>query len=228
MAVILIVEDDKNTQLLTAARLRPHFDILCANDGLEALDIVYDKHIDLIVSDIMMPDMDGYELVKRLRSEGYETPIILLTAKQAFEDKRDGFDSGSDDYLTKPVNYDELLLRINALLRRAKIATDRRIAVGSLTVDASTYSVIYNHEAVTLSKKEFDLLFKLLSYPNVIFTKNQLLDEIWGFDSESTEDTVKTHISRLRGKLSGCDELEIITVKGIGYKAEIKKGIKDG
>jgi len=222
MATILIVEDNKNTQLLTAARLKSHFDVLCADDGLEALDIVYDKHIDLIVADIMMPNMDGYELLRRLRSEDYKMPVILLTAKQSFEDKREGFNSGTDDYMTKPVHYDELLLRIGALLRRSNIAAERKIVIGGVTVNAESYVVTTPSGALELPKKEFDLLYKLLSYPGIIFTKNQLLEDIWGFDSDSTEDTVKTHISRLRGKLGGIDEFEITTVKGLGYKAEIR------
>jgi len=222
MATILIVEDNKNTQLLTAARLKPHFDVVCADDGLEALDIIYDKNIDLIIADIMMPNMDGYELLKRLRSEGYKTPIILLTAKQAFEDKQEGFDSGTDDYMTKPVNYDELLLRIKALMRRSNIAAERKITIGTVTVDSATYTVTTQSGSLELPKKEFELLYKMLSYPGMIFTKMQLLEDIWGFDSESTEDTVKTHISRLRNKLNEIPEIEIVTLKGLGYKAEIK------
>lgn len=223
MATILIVEDDKNVQLLTAARLKQYFEIICVNDGLEALDVIYNKHIDLIVADIMMPNMDGYELLKRLRSEDFNMPIILLTAKGAFEDKQEGFSSGTDDYMTKPVNYDELLLRINALLRRAKISTDRKIVLGSVTIDAASYSVTVADNSIVLTKKEFELLYKLLSYPGMIFTKNQLLDEIWGFDSESTGDTIKTHMSRLRSKFKDCNEFEVVTIKGLGYKAEVKK-----
>ena len=221
MATILIVEDNQNTRLLTAARLKPHFDVVCAADGLEALDVIYDRNIDLIVADIMMPNMDGYELLKRLRSEGYKTPIILLTAKQAFEDKQEGFDSGTDDYMTKPVNYDELLLRIKALMRRSNIAAERKITIGTVTVDSATYTVTAQTGSLELPKKEFELLYKMLSYPGMIFTKMQLLEDIWGFDSESTEDTVKTHISRLRNKLSDVTEIEIVTLKGLGYKAEI-------
>ena len=224
MATILIVEDNKNTQLLTAARLKEHFNIMTADDGLEALDIIYDKHIDLVVADIMMPNMDGYELLKRLRSEDYTMPVLLLTAKQSYEDKREGFDSGSDDYMTKPVDYDELLLRINALLRRAGIASERKITVGSVTVDSAAYTVKSGTLSLELPKKEFEILYKLLSYPGMIFTKNQLLNEVWGYDSDSTEDTVKTHISRLRNKLVGFTEFEVVTVKGLGYKAEVKGG----
>ena len=223
MAVILVVEDNKNTQLLTATRLRPYFEVVCADDGFDALDIIYARHIDLIISDIMMPNMDGFELLQRIRSEGFNTPILLLTAKQALQDKREGFNLGADDYVTKPVDYDELLLRINALLRRAKIATERQIKIGGLSIDEAEQIATYNGEVITLSRKEFDLLYKFLSYPGKIFTKKQILDEIWGIDSECTEDTIKTHINRLRNKLEGCNEIEIITIKGFGYKVEIVK-----
>lgn len=222
MATILVVEDNPHTQLLTTARLRPFYEVICAEDGLEALDVLYSRHVDLIVADVMMPHMDGYELLRRLRSENFTTPVILLTAKQSFEDKREGFDSGSDDYMTKPVDYEELLLRIKALLRRANIAGDRKIIAGGVKVDAQSFTVTWVGETVPLTKKEFDLLFKLLSYPGRIFTKNQLIEDIWGMDSDSTEDTVKTHINRLRNKFRGCTDFEIITIKGLGYKAEIR------
>lgn len=223
MAVILIVEDNKNTQLLTATRLKPYFEVVCADDGLDALDIFYARHIDLIISDIMMPNMDGFELVQRIRSEGFNTPVLLLTAKQTLQDKREGFSLGSDDYVTKPVDYDELLLRVNALLRRARIATERQIKIGKLSIDEAEHIASYDGEVIPFSRKEFDLLYKFLSYPGKIFTKKQLLDEIWGIDSECTEDTIKTHINRLRNKLVGCEEIEIITIKGFGYKVEITK-----
>lgn len=222
MAVILLVEDNKNTQLLTMARLKPYFEVVTAVDGFEALDIIYARHIDLVISDIMMPNMDGMELLGRIRSEGFNTPVILLTAKQAFQDKREAYGLGADDYVTKPVNYDELLLRINALLRRAKIATERQIKIGKLCIDEAEHIVSYDGNSIILSRKEFDLLYKFLSYPGKIFTKKQLLDEVWGLDSECTEDTIKTHINRLRNKLADCAEIEIVTIKGFGYKVEVK------
>ncbi len=223
MAVILVVEDNKNTQLLTATRLKPYFEVVCADDGFDALDIFYARHIDLVISDIMMPNMDGFELLERIRSEGFNTPVLLLTAKQTMQDKREGFNIGADDYVTKPVDYDELLLRVNALLRRARIATERQIKIGKLSIDEAEHIASYDGETIPFSRKEFDLLYKFLSYPGKIFTKKQLLDEIWGIDSECTEDTIKTHINRLRNKLVGCKEIEIITIKGFGYKVEIKK-----
>lgn len=222
MSTILVVEDDRNTRLLTVARLKSYFDVKSASDGLAALDILYQNKIDLIVADVMMPNMDGYSLLRTLREEKNDIPILLLTAKQSFEDKREGFTSGTDDYMTKPVNYEELLWRINALLRRAQIATEKKIVVGPIIIDSTSYTVSFDDQVIELPKKEFELLFKLLSYPNVIFTKQQLIDEIWGFDTESSEDTLKTHISRLRSKLKECTEFEIVTIKGLGYKAEIK------
>lgn len=221
MATILVVEDDKNTRLLTTARLKPHYNVVAACDGEEALDIFYSQHIDLIVADIMMPNMDGYELVRTLREYKQDVPIIMLTAKQTFEAKKQGFSTGTDDYMTKPVNYEELLWRIEALLRRAKINTDKQIALGAVTVNAENYTVSRGEETITLPKKEFELLYKLLSYPDMIFTKDQLLEDIWGYDTDSDENTIKTHISRLRGKFDGWDEFSIITIRGLGYKAEI-------
>lgn len=228
MANILIVEDDKNTRLLTATRLSKLFTIFTSGNGEEALAFLYKQKIDLIISDIMMPKMDGYQLLKEIRKEGFDTPVLLLTAKQEMKDKRIGFSLGSDDYLTKPINYEELLWRIQAILRRAKISTDKQIVFGSTVINAETLQISYKDIKIELSKKEFDLLFKLLSYPSVVFTKNQLLDDIWGYDSYSGEDTIKTHISKLRSKLRAFDDFSIVTVKGLGYKAELQQGEKDG
>ena len=221
MATILLVEDDASMRLLTTARLKHQFTVISAQDGQEALEVLERQPVDLIISDVMMPRMDGYTLVKKLRERGDQIPVLLLTAKQSFEDKREGFSSGIDDYLTKPVNYEELLWHLNALLRRAHIASERRIVVGSVVLDSSTYTVTRESESLELPKKEFELLYKLLSYPGQIFTRNQLLDGVWGYDSESGEDTVKTHISRLRNKLRHIPEFRIVTIKGLGYKAEI-------
>lgn len=223
MAVILVVEDDRNARLLTTARLKPHYTVISAADGEEALDLYSRHHVDLIVADVMMPKMNGYELVRNLRSTKHQTPVILLTAKSAFNDKRTGFEAGIDDYMTKPVNYEELLWRINALLRRSNIQAKQELAIGPVTIDARTYSVTRSdpQETYELPKKEFDLLFLLLSYPDMIFTKNQLIEEIWGMDSNSDENTIKTHINRLRTKFSTWPEFQIITIRGLGYKAHI-------
>ena len=219
---ILIAEDDPSTaRLLCAIVKRAGYEPLIAADGVQALEMLDHNHIDLLLCDVMMPRMDGYTLVQTLRDQGNGIPVLLLTAKQSFEDKRRGFSSGVDDYMTKPVNYEELTWRINALLRRAHIASERRIVIGPVVLDSSTYTVSRGEQVLELPKKEFELLYKLLSYPGQIFTRNQLLDDIWGFDSESGEDTVKTHISRLRNKLRSIEEFRIITIKGLGYKAEV-------
>ena len=223
MATILIVEDDENTRLLTKARLKSYYDILTANDGEEALNIFYKQHIDLIIADIMMPNMDGYDLVKSLREYNENVPIIMLTAKDNFEDKRKGFFTGTDDYMTKPINYEELIWRIQALLRRAKISSEKQITLGEITLSANSYTITKGNEKLELPPKEFELIYKLLSYPEVIFTKNQLLEEIWGYETHSDENTIKTHINRLRNKLEGFEEFEIVTVRGVGYKAVRRK-----
>lgn len=224
VATILLVDDDASMRLLTTARLKHQFTVIPARDGVEALEVLARQPADLIIADVMMPRMDGYTLVKTLRERGNQIPVLLLTAKQSFEDKREGFSSGIDDYMTKPVNYEELVWRLNALLRRSRIASERRIVVGPVVLDSSTYTVTREGEALELPKKEFELLYRLLSYPGQIFTRNQLLDGIWGYASESGEDTVKTHISRLRNKLRHIPEFRIVTIKGLGYKAEITKG----
>ena len=223
MATILLVEDDTSMRLLTTAKLKHRYAIISVQDGVEALDVLERQPVDLTIADVMMPRMDGYTLVKTLRERGDQIPVLLLTAKQSFEDKREGFSSGVDDYMTKPVNYEELIWRLDALLRRAHIASEHRIGVGRTVLDSGTYTVTREGAAMELPKKEFELLYKLLSYPGQIFTRNQLLDGVWGYDSESGEDTVKTHISRLRNKLRDIPEFRIVTIKGLGYKAEITK-----
>lgn len=221
MATILVAEDEKNLQLLIQAQLKPYYTVMTADNGEEALAIIESQHIDLLLADIMMPKIDGIELLKELRHNGFQFPVLLLTAKQTIMDKREGFKTGADDYLTKPVIYEELLLRIEALLRRAHISAEQKIVIGDVTVDSATYTLSDKDTSLSLPKKEFDLLFKLLSYPGQIFTRNQLLDEIWGFDSESSEDTIKTHMNRLRNKCKSFEVFQLITVKGLGYKAVI-------
>lgn len=223
MATILLVEDEKTMRMLTSARLRDRFTIFCARDGVEAMEVLAHRPVDLIIADVMMPRMDGYTLVKTLRADGNGIPVLLLTAKQSFEDKREGFSSGIDDYMTKPVNYEELIWRVDALLRRAHIANERKIVAGDTTLDSDAHTVTCGGQTLELPPKEFGLLYKLLSYPGQIFTRNQLLDDIWGYDSESGEDTVKTHISRLRNKLRDIQDFRIVTIKGLGYKAELQK-----
>jgi len=221
MATILIVEDDRNMRLLTAARLGAKYTVLSACDGLEALELVHRGGIDMIVADIMMPRMDGYELLRCIRGEGRDMPFLLLTAKETIDDKQRGFSLGTDDYMTKPFSADELLWRVAALLRRANIAQSKKLVIGEVTVDSEKYAVYNNSEYIELPKKEFELLFKLLSYPDRVFTKEQLLDSVWGVNAESGEETIKTHVSRLRARLKNITEFGIITIKGLGYKADI-------
>ena len=223
MAVILVAEDDRSTRLLTCARLKSDYTVIPACDGQEAYDIFYRQHIDLIVCDWMMPRMDGHALVKALREDGQTVPVIMLTAKSEFADKKEGFSTGVDDYMTKPFSHEELSWRIEALLRRSGIQKSRRIEIGAVTVDEQSYSVTRSDDgtALTLPKKEFDLLFKLLSYPGQIFTKDQLLEDVWGFDTDSDDTTVKVHVSRLRSRFEGWPEFSITTVRGLGYKGEI-------
>lgn len=221
MARILVVEDDRNMRLLTAARLEDHYTVVCACDGIEAMEQIHKGGIDLIIADIMMPRMDGYELLETIRAEGYTTPFLMLTAKETLEDKQRGFSLGTDDYMTKPFSSDELVWRTQALLRRADIAQSKKIEIGQVTIDSMKYAVYNDSEYIELPKKEFELLFKLLSYPDRIFSKEQLLDSIWGMNAESGEETIKTHISRIRNRLKNIDEFSIVTLKGLGYKANI-------
>ena len=223
MVTILVVEDNEHTRMLTEARLKKFYNVVTAENGAEALDIFYERQIDLIVADIMMPVMGGYELVKNLRDNNEEIPVLFLTAKSTFEDKRQGFELGIDDYVTKPIDYEELLLRIKALLRRANISNKMKINIGTFTMDENDYSVTTNNNQIELTKKEFELLFKLLSYPNKVMTKMQLLEDIWGYDSNSSEDTIKTHINKIRNKLKDVKEFEIISVKGLGYKVLVNE-----
>ena len=219
MATVLIVDDERNMRLLTAARLDGLYNVITASDGKEALGIIHRRSIDLVVADIMMPVMDGYDLLRTLRSEGYRMPFLFLTAKEALGDKERGFSLGTDDYITKPFSSDELIWRVKALLRRADIAESRKIHIGTVTVDSEKYAVYSDSEYIEFPRKEFDILFRLLSYPGRIFSKEQLMESIWGYDSRSNDDTVKTHISRIRSRLSGINEFSIITIKGLGYKA---------
>lgn len=220
---ILVVEDDADMRELFCTVLSDNgYQCIPASDGCEALDIMDKEYIDLIVADIMMPNMDGYELTKALRDSKYELPILMVTAKDQFDDMQKGFRVGTDDYMIKPVNVKELVLRVEALLRRAKISSEKKIVVGSTTLDYDALTVTIHGEETMLPQKEFYLLYKLLSYPNKIFTRPQLMDEIWGMFSETDERTVNTHINRLRDRFADCSDFEIVTVRGLGYKA-VKK-----
>ncbi|MGL5152233.1 MAG: response regulator transcription factor [Clostridium sp.] len=219
MINILIVEDDFNTRKLFNAVIKgAGYMTYTAEDGVIALEIMEEEHIDLIILDVMMGKMDGYELTKTLRDAGFNLPILMVSAKQLPVDKRKGFLVGTDDYMTKPIDEEEMLLRIRALLRRAQIATDRKIVIGNITLNYDELTVTRFEEKIVLPQKEFLLLFKLLSYPDKIFTRAQLMDEIWGMDSETTDSTLNVHINRLRKRFEEYDEFELVAVRGLGYK----------
>ena len=223
MFSIMIAEDDLNTRRLTADVLEENgYNVVTAKDGVEALELLDEKHVDLIIADIMMPRMDGYELTRQLRLAGNNIPIIMVTAKEAISDKKKGFIEGTDDYMVKPVDEEELLLRIAALLRRSQIANERRITVGSTVLDYDTLTVTEGQTKNELPLKEFMLIYKLLSYPGKIFTRRQLIDEIWDLSSESDERTVDVHVNRLRERFKNNTDFEIVTVRGLGYKG-VKK-----
>lgn len=222
MPNLLVVEDDANIRLLLETRLKSRYTVYTASGADRAFEIFDSVNIDLLITDVMMPGTDGFGLVSALRARGENLPVIMLTAKDALTDKGKGFAAGCDDYLTKPVNFEELVWRIDALLRRCKIANEGKIVVGGVTVDANSYTVSYGGEVAELPTKEFQLLFLLLSYPGKIFTKEQILDSVWGYGSESEESTVRTHINRLRNRFENASEFEIVTIRGVGYKAVIK------
>ncbi|MEK3736417.1 Heme response regulator HssR [compost metagenome] len=220
MINILVVEDDKHVRrLLEAVLKREGYDVVTAEDGVKALEVLDSQHIDLIILDIMMPNMDGYEFAKEVRDADSLVPILMATAKQLPEDKKKGFRIGTDDYMTKPIDTEEMLLRIQALLRRSQIASARKLVVGKVILDYDALTVTREDEKQTLPQKEFYLLYKLLSYPERIFTRIQLMDEIWGMESESTDTTVNVHINRLRKRFDSYPEFELVSVRGLGYKA---------
>lgn len=222
MFQILVVEDNANTRKLMKAILkRAGYDVLEAENGLKALEVLDHHHVDLILLDVMMPKMDGYQFTEQIRNCGDTTPILMVTAKQLPEEKCKGFLVGTDDYMVKPINEEEMLLRIKALLRRAKIANEHKLQVGKIVLDYDALTVSYKGELQTLPQKEFLLLYKLLSYPNKIFTRLQLMDEIWGMDSDTVDTTVNVHVNRLRKRFANCDEFQIVAIRGIGYKAVI-------
>ncbi len=221
MFQILLVEDYANIRILMAARLeQAGYKVIQAADGQEALAIIASEQIDLMISDLMMPNLDGFELIENLRSAGYEMPILVVTAKERFEDKAKGFQLGTDDYMVKPIDMNEMLLRVAALLRRARITNEHKLTVGPLLLDYDTFSMSGPDMDLVLPKKEFQLLFKLLSYPKQIFTRQQLMDEFWGLDSDTDERTVDGHIKKLRKKLDHRTEFNIVTIRGLGYKVE--------
>ena len=221
---ILVVEDDGNARKLMKAVLeRAEYSVSTAEHGEAALALLDTQHIDLIVLDVMMPGMDGYALTTELRQSGSVIPILMVTAKQLPADKKKGFLVGTDDYMTKPVDTEEMLLRIKALLRRSRIVNERKLLIGSVELDYDALTVTRGEDKQTLPQKEFYLLYKLLSYPDKIFTRIQLMDEIWGMESESGDTTINVHINRLRRRFENYPEFELISVRGLGYKAVRKQ-----
>lgn len=222
---ILVVDDQKHTRMLIESILRAEqYTVSTACNGEEALEIMDTVHIDLVVLDIMMPKINGYEFTKILREADNNLPILMVSAKSLPDDKCKGFLVGTDDYMTKPINESEMLLRIKALLRRAQIVNEKKICIGDVVLDYNSFSVTRNDEIQVLPQKEFLLLYKLLSYPGQIFTRIQLMDEIWGADSDTGWETVTVHIGRLRKRFEGWDEFEIESVRGLGYRAVKRHG----
>ena len=220
---IMVVEDDKNTRRLMETVLTQNgYSVIPVCDGVEALDMLEKKQADLIVLDVMMPRMDGYEFTRMMRRGGSDIPILMVTAKETLADKREGFLSGADDYMIKPVDEEEMLLRINALLRRAKIASERCLVIGTTRLSYDSMTVEKDGVVSEMPLKEFLLIFKLLSYQNKVFTRRQLMDELWDMDSDTDERTVDVHINRLRERFKDNGDFEIITVRGLGYKAVAK------
>ena len=222
MVKVLIIEDDSSARLVTKLHLRNEYQVVEASDGMEAMELLKHQSVDLIIADVMMPKMNGYEFVEQFRMMDKNTPVLLLTAKKEWQDKKMGFAIGIDDYMTKPVNYEELQWRIRALLRRAKISNEKQIIIGDVVISEDFNMVVRGEEKITLPKKEFELLFKLLSYPNKIFTVSQILDNIWGYEYAGETRTVDVHIKRIREKIKDTDSWSIQTVWGIGYKFEVR------
>lgn len=223
MLRILIAEDNRELRLLFQKVLvKSGYWVKGVENGKEALDAIEKDYVDLIISDIMMPVMDGYELVSSLREAGIQTPVMMITAKDAFDDMRLGFLSGSDDYMVKPVNVNEMVLRVGALLRRAQMINDRRLTIGNTELSMDSLTVETSGASCVLPQKEFMLLYKMLSSPGRIFTRQQIMDDIWGYEAETDTHTVDVHISRLRERFRDNPDFQIVTIRGVGYKV-IKK-----
>ena len=219
MLKILIAEDDRELRQLFSHVLNRHgYTGVGVSNGQEALDAMDTDFYDMIISDIMMPVMDGYELVRQLRDVGNTTPVLMITAKDAFDDMRIGFQSGVDDYMVKPINVNEMVLRVQALLRRAQMINDRKQTIGDTVMECDSLTVTVAGDSMVLPQKEFMLLYKMAAYPGKIFTRQQLMDEIWGYDSESDSHTVDVHIGRLRDRFRDNADFKIVTIRGVGYK----------
>lgn len=216
---ILIAEDDRELRQLFSHVLAKHgYSVVGVSNGREALEEIEAGYFDLIISDIMMPEMDGYELVRTLRDAENHTPVLMITAKDAFDAMQLGFISGTDDYMVKPINVNEMILRVGALLRRAQLISERRLTIGDTVMECDSLTVTSCGEKMILPQKEFMLLFKMASYPGKIFTRQQLMDDIWGYDSGTDTHTVDVHIGRLRDRFRDCEDFKIVTMRGVGYK----------
>lgn len=219
MFKILIAEDDiELRQLFSHVLIKNGYSVTGVCNGKEALDALDKGYYDLIISDIMMPEMDGHELVSSLRTAGYSIPVMMITAKDAFDDMRMGFVSGTDDYMVKPVNVNEMVLRVGALLRRAQMINDRRLVIGGTVMECDSLTVTWDGQSAVLPQKEFMLLYKMASFPGRIFTRQQLMDDIWGYDSDTDTHTVDVHIGRLRDRFRDSKDFKIVTMRGVGYK----------
>ena len=223
MFKILVVEDDKDLNKTVCSFLNHSgYEAIGCLDALDAYDALYENTFDLIISDIMMPDVDGYEFARNVRAENQDIPILFMTARDDIASKQKGFRIGVDDYMVKPIDLDELFLRIGALLRRAKIAASRKLEICSFVMDADEHTAYLNDEEIAMTNREFSILYKLLSYPKKTFTRTQLMDEFWDADTETAPRAVDVYMTKLRGKLANCTDFEIVTVHGYGYKAVIK------
>ncbi len=219
MLKILIAEDDRELrQLFEHVLVKNGYSVRGVSNGQEALDAMDEEYFNLIISDIMMPRMDGYTLVRSLREAGDTTPVLMITAKDAFDDMRQGFLSGTDDYMVKPVNVNEMVLRVSALLRRAQMISERRQVIGGTTMECDSLTVTNENGSLVLPQKEFMLLYKMASFPGRIFTRQQLMDDIWGYESDSDTHTVDVHIGRLRDRFRDNPDFKIVTMRGVGYK----------
>ena len=219
MLKILIAEDDRELRRLFAhVLIKNGYTVKEVGDGKEALDAIDAEYFDLIISDIMLPVMDGYEFVRLLREAGNTTPVLMITAKDAFDDMRKGFVSGTDDYMVKPINVNEMVLRVQALLRRAQMINERKQTIGGTVLECDTFTVTSDDGSMILPQKEFMLLYKMTSFPGRIFTRQQLMDDVWGYDTESDTHTVDVHIGRLRDRFKDNKDFKIVTMRGVGYK----------
>lgn len=223
MQKILIAEDDTElSQLFSHVLTKQEYAVTAVQNGVEALDALHHEYFDLLITDIMMPEMDGYELVQSLRKNGQTLPVLMITAKGGFDDMETGFLSGTDDYMVKPVNINEMVLRVSALLRRSRIQSERRLVIGNTTLECDTLTVTVGNESAVLPQKEFMLLYKMASYTGKIFTRKQLMDEVWGYDDFTDTHTVEVHIGRLRDRFRENTDFSIATIRGVGYKV-VKK-----